>query len=165
MHVTGKDLGRLVEKMRRLGMRATPQRREILRLLAESGRHLTARQVHTKMRAKFPDVSHDTVYRNLRTLALMGMACQSHLQTGRAGRFALVPEHHHHMICIECGYTVDLPGCPVTDYLSEMTDAHDFEATGHVFEVYGRCAPCRDDGSTDGQGPEGEYSGQGGDSR
>lgn len=158
--MTGKNLGRLVEKMRDMGMRATPQRREIVRVLAESGRHLTARQVHAKMRVKFPDVSHDTVYRNLRTLALMGLACQSHLQTGRASRFALVPNHHHHMICIECGHTVDLPGCPLTDYLADMTAAHDFEATGHLFEVYGRCTRCRHGGTGEGgAGREGAAGG------
>lgn len=137
------DLDGLLQILRGHGLRVTPQRREILRLLLESNRHLTAQECFEKLRPSFPDLSLDTVYRTLRTLTVLGIACQSHLQTPHVSRFGLAAgEHHHHLVCIDCGDTFDLDVCPVSPGIQETAARLGFQVAGHALEIYGYCKAC-----------------------
>src|SRR5690554_4040702 len=99
--MAGDRLGEIMARLRAAGLRGTPQRRAIVQVLLDSPRHLTAQEVYDQVRGSFPELSLDTVYRTLRTLAQLGIACQSHLQTRHANRFslAMADDHHHHLIC------------------------------------------------------------------
>lgn len=136
-------MDQIIADLRTRGLRITPQRRLILRLLHEAEGHLTAQEVYERVRPVFPDVSLDTVYRTLRTLAVLGVACQAHLQTPHASQFGLASgRHHHHMICIECGDTVEILDCPLAPFLEAAAARHAFRPAGHALEVYGYCAEC-----------------------
>ena len=141
-------LDAVIETVRASGLRVTPQRRAILRVLIEERSHLTAQEVYERLRPLFPELSLDTVYRTLRTLAGMGIVCQSHLQTRHANRFSLALErhHHHHLICLDCGESIEFQDCALPAALSRLAERYDFVPTGHAFEVYGYCARCRDAG-------------------
>ena len=148
-------LDELITRVRGAGLRATPQRRAILQVLLETGRHLTAQEVYERLHPSFPELSLDTVYRTLRTLAQLGIVCQSHLQTRHANRFSLAvaDHHHHHLICITCGRSVEFSECALPVSLTEVARRHDFAPLGHAFEIYGYCGPCRAAGG--GAGGEG----------
>lgn len=143
-----EQMEQLLAHLRARGLRITPQRVQILKLLLEHDEHLTAQEIHDRLRPLFPDLSLDTVYRTLRTLAVLGIVCQSNLQTPSASRFALAPggHHHHHMICIECGTAMEIPDCPLPSFLDDVTARYGFSAAGHALEIYGYCVPCRDGG-------------------
>ncbi|HEX6990177.1 MAG TPA: Fur family transcriptional regulator [Bacillota bacterium] len=142
------ELDEMLSRVRAAGLRVTPQRRAILQVLLEDGGHLTAQQVYDRVRQPFPELSLDTVYRTLRTLAQQGILCQSHLQTRHAHRFSLAAEgrHHHHLICIACGHSVDFAECALPASLAEVARRHGFAPTGHAFEIYGYCGRCRGGG-------------------
>lgn len=141
-------LDEIMTRLRATGLRATPQRRAVLQALLGAGRHLTAQEVHERLRGSFPELSLDTVYRTLRTLAQLGIVCQSHLQTRHANRFslAMADHHHHHLICIDCGLSVEFAECALPASLSDVARRHDFAPTGHAFEIYGYCGKCRPKG-------------------
>lgn len=134
----------VLAQLRERGLRITPQRRSIVELLLEHEGHLTAQEVHDHLLPRFPDVSLDTVYRNLRLLSMLGLVCQSHLQTGQASRFALASgrDHHHHLICIDCGATEEFADCPMDSLVKAVTARHNFTPAGHALEIYGYCAAC-----------------------
>ncbi|MFO7245591.1 MAG: Fur family transcriptional regulator [Thermaerobacter sp.] len=144
----------LMARLRAAGFRGTPQRRAILQVLLASPRHLTAQEVFNQVRDSFPDLSLDTVYRTLRTLAQLGIACQSHLHTRHAHRFSLAAagDHHHHLICIHCGRSVEFAECAVQASLAQVARRHGFALTGHALEIYGYCGDCRRDGGEAGEG-------------
>lgn len=145
-------MDQLLGDLRVRGLRITPQRRQILRLLMEADGHLTAQEVYERVRPLFPDVSLDTVYRTLRTLAVLGVLCQSHLQTPRASQFGLAAgHHHHHLVCIGCGRTIEVLDCPLGPFLDDVAARHAFRAAGHALEVYGYCTGCQE-GRGDGRG-------------
>ena len=57
-------------------------------------------------------------------------------------------EHHHHLICNECGLVQDvtLPSRlehTLDESFAEMAAEVDFTPTGHIIDVYGVCADCR----------------------
>ena len=58
----------MIERLKKCGYRITPQRQEIFDCFKSGGSHYSAEEVHRKVRGSFPNISLDTVYRNLNTL-------------------------------------------------------------------------------------------------
>jgi Fe2+ or Zn2+ uptake regulation protein len=126
---------------REQGLRVTPQRQAIFRILHGSERHPTAEWVHEAARVDMPTISLKTVYQTLNDLAAMGELQQLHLGRGSA-RFDPTDAPHHHLVCESCGAVVDLH--------VDFTDLQVPDGLGHGFLVSsteivfrGRCAACR----------------------
>ena len=125
---------------RERGLRVTPQRQAIFRILHGSDRHPTAEWVHEAARAEMPTISLKTVYQTLNDLAAMGELHQLHLGRGSA-RFDPNDAPHHHLVCESCGAVVDLH--------ADFTDLQVPDGLGRGFLVSsteivfrGRCAEC-----------------------
>jgi Fur family zinc uptake transcriptional regulator len=123
------------------GYKYTGKREEIIRICAEEMRYMSAREIMDRMKAQFPHLSLDTVYRNLATFVELGILEQTELDGEGKFRLACSPDghHHHHVICTVCGKTSSLAGCPM-NHLSILPPG--FQVTGHKFEVYGTCQEC-----------------------
>ena len=79
------------------GLRITPQRDVLLRVLSESHGHPTADELVKQVRAVLPSVSHATVYRNVQELVRAGLV--GTLQRGGgAVQFEVNPDEHHHFV-------------------------------------------------------------------
>ena len=61
-------LKRLRTRAAERGLRMTPQRNVLLRLLSQTRTHPTADELFQRVRRQLPSVSHATVYRNLQEL-------------------------------------------------------------------------------------------------
>ncbi len=122
------------------GFKYTGKREEIIRICAAEKRYLSAREIMEQMKEQYPNLSFDTVYRNLATFVELGILEETELNG--EGKFRLACSthgHHHHVICTVCGKTSSLPSCPMS-VLPGLPD--DFQVTGHKFEVYGTCKEC-----------------------
>lgn len=141
------QLDQVVGQLKERGLKLTPQRLEILRILVEAGRPLTAQEVFQAVRAVHPHVSLDTVYRNLTMLTSSGLANQVNLQNRESARFEFQGEghHHHHMVCLECGKSFCVDSCPGPLLNARPADDPNFRVVGHAFEVYGYCTACQRD--------------------
>jgi Fur family peroxide stress response transcriptional regulator len=90
-----------------LGLRMTPQRQVLLRLLSQTRTHPTADELFRKVRRQLPSVSHATVYRNLQELVRAGLiATLNH--SGGPVQFDANPDDHHHFVCTRCGRVTDI---------------------------------------------------------
>lgn len=138
-------LERAIAKLQELGIRITPQRREILKALLKAGAPLTAREIADRVQKTYPQISMDTVYRNLTMLAQVGLVNQINLQNRESSRFEFQGdgEHHHHVVCLDCGvtYCIDVCPVPVTTVLPQEDPG--FRVVSHAFEIYGYCAACQ----------------------
>lgn len=132
-----------LDEIRHQGHKLTPQRRAVVQALQAAGHPLTAQEVFHHVRQSFPEVSLDTVYRNLRLLTDLGIL---HLIGGRdSDRFELAAgtEHHHHLVCLNCGGSVCIDFCPLDQRWHDAAARHDFQITRHSFDIYGYCNACR----------------------
>ena len=124
------------------GTRLTLQKQAILDALQAGSRLMTAEEVYGWVREKYPNVSLGTVYRNLQTYSKEGQVRRTLLTDGKA-RFELAGNvHHHHLICIACGETSEVPWCPVGSEVSTFMAKCDFTPVNHQFEIYGYCRRC-----------------------
>ncbi len=134
----------LINKLRERGLKVTPQRRAILEALRNLDQSATALEVWDQVRRSFPDMSLDTVYRNLNMLTDIGMIGIVNLRGGEASRFEMERgRHHHHLICLKCGDTVCLEFCPIDEHDVAAAEQHGYKVVGHAVELYGYCPGCK----------------------
>jgi Fur family peroxide stress response transcriptional regulator len=97
----------LTELFRERGLKVTPQRQCIFRVLHRHESHPTAETVYAAAVAEQPTLSLRTVYQTLNDLAAMGEIQALDLGTGSA-RFDPNVSAHHHLVCVECGKVRDI---------------------------------------------------------
>lgn len=102
-----KSPAELTELFRARGLKVTPQRQCIFRVLHGTEAHPTAESVYAAASAEMPTISLKTVYQTLNDLAGMGEIQQLDLGTGST-RFDPNVEGHHHLVCTRCGKVRDL---------------------------------------------------------
>ena len=55
---------------------------------------------------------------------------------------ACTPTHHHHLICRNCGLTVEIAADEVEAWAKRIAARHGFTQAAHVVDVFGLCAEC-----------------------
>lgn len=131
----------LTELFRARGLKVTPQRQAIFRILHRADEHPTAESVYAAVTAEMPTVSLRTVYQTLNDLAEMGEILQLDLGTGSA-RFDPNVDAHHHLVCERCGRVVDV----YTDTAGlriAPRQRHGFDITATEVVFRGTCPACR----------------------
>jgi len=130
----------LVAGLRRAGLRVTAPRRAVCAVLAGAGaEHLTAADVARRAGAA---VDLSTVYRTLDALESLGMVEHVHLGHG-AGAYHVGPASgHHHLVCENCGRTVDVPLGALQRAIEQVTAPLGFVPDSAHFAIVGRCAVC-----------------------
>ena len=100
-------------KCRKQGLKITPQRMAVYRVLLETTAHPSAELVCKTVRKQFPNVSLDTVNRTLLTLNNIGAAFIVE-GSGDAKRFDANTNDHQHFKCIQCKRIYDIFHEPFT---------------------------------------------------
>ena len=137
-----------LQHLRRVGLKQTEQRNTILRTFLETREHLSTDELHRLVKKKDAGIGFTTVYRTLKLLAGCGLASEVAFHDGIA-RF----EHqynrrsHHHMVCTECGASVEFFSPEVGEIEQEIGRKHHYLTTRHTFQIYGVCQDCRKDDS------------------
>ncbi|EGL83157.1 ferric uptake regulator, Fur family [Caldalkalibacillus thermarum TA2.A1] len=123
------------------GYKYTGKREEMIRIFAAEKRYMTAKEMLEKMQEYYPGISFDTIYRNLALFEQLEIVEATQLKDERIYRMTCSPHnHHHHLICTECGRTERINMCPM-DAIFGTPDG--FTITGHKFEIYGYCDQCK----------------------
>lgn len=94
------------------------------------------------MRQTFPNMSHNTIYRNISEFAELGIV-ERQVQGDRASvkfQCDFEQEHHHHFICSNCGKVIELKDCPLSKEITDQLGG--CKVTGHLFQIYGLCPEC-----------------------
>lgn len=123
-----------------LRRRNTWQRGTILRAIEAASCHLAAEDIHRRVRRRGRPIGLATVYRSLETFVREGVVEPAYLGDGRV-RYALVTNHHEHLVCLGCGGWESLDACLVPRPPGR-TDSG-FHVTGHRLTLYGYCARCQ----------------------
>jgi Fe2+ or Zn2+ uptake regulation protein len=131
-------------RLRRLDQRYTGNRRALVDALVGSGRPLTPAEL-----AVDGGNALSSLYRNLGVLEDAGVLRRVASTDGQA-RYELaeeLTEHHHHLVCRECGRVEDVDAprrleTAMARVLDEVASASGFRAEEHRLDVVGVCARC-----------------------
>ena len=128
----------------KLGARNTRQRTAVVEVLRELDKFASAKDIHQALIDGEHKVGLTTVYRTLQSLSDIDAVDSLHMPSGETlYRHCDSADHHHHLVCTECGRTEEIDGGAVEKWASQVSSEFDFELTGHDAEVFGVCADCR----------------------
>lgn len=99
-----KKLDSFQTLFRESGLKITPQREAIYRVLLESNNHPSVDEIFEKVRIQFSSISLDTVYRSVESLEKMSLVNRICGVEGK-NHFEASTIPHHHFICMKC-YTI-----------------------------------------------------------
>ena len=135
----------IIEKLRKNGYKITPQRQEILKAILSCSAPQSAEEIHHRITEKHPNISLDTVYRNLNVLLSIDAVCKFNLKEGKSSyEINNGDSHHHHLVCLKCGAAESVDFCPLKHFdQKKILEERDFEIKEHRFEIYGYCAACK----------------------
>jgi len=140
--VPADTLAQVFERLQRVGQRLTPQRMAIVEHLVQSADHVTADDIHTLARERYPYLNLSTVYRTLEMLRDSGIVSETDLGDGRR-QFALLSEDlHHHAICLACGGVINIDDWFFEGIRAQLRTEHGFEARIDHIAIFGVCREC-----------------------
>jgi len=132
----------LITALQRRQYRLTPQRMELVRMIAASEGHPSANLLFESVHDKFPTMSRATVYKTLALLKDIGQVFEinlredSHYDGNR-------PEPHPHLVCVQCGKILDGNVGLDADWLNQMERSTGFVITRPQITLYGLCPACK----------------------
>jgi Fe2+ or Zn2+ uptake regulation protein len=129
----------LVDAFRSQGLKVTPQRQLLFRLLHDNTQHPTAEALFAQASDQMPGISLRTVYQTLNDLTAMGELQQVSFDTGPAHFDPNVADHHH-AVCDTCGTIVDVYVDGADRLAIDGLDGFRPDTTSIVF--HGSCATC-----------------------
>jgi Fur family ferric uptake transcriptional regulator len=132
------------DHLRRVGLKHTGQRDAILRTFLDTRDHLSTDELFRLVRKKDERIGFTTVYRTLKLLAECGLASEVAFNDGIARyEHQYNRRNHHHMVCTECGASVEFFSNDIERIEREIGRKHNYLTTRHTFQVYGVCDACR----------------------
>ncbi|QGN56975.1 Fur family transcriptional regulator [Nostocoides sp. HKS02] len=136
MTTTGGE--RAAESVRR----PTRQRSAVAAVLAGIDGFRSAQELHALLREGGDKVGLATVYRNLQAMAADGEIDMIRTDEGEAVYRACSTGHHHHLVCRQCGRTVEVEGVAVEAWARSVSTEHGFTDVDHTVEIVGLCTTC-----------------------
>jgi len=124
-------------------MRATKQRSAIVDALDSARGFRSAQQLHDELKRAGASVGLTTVYRTLQAMAESGRVDALRRDDGETiYRRCGSDEHHHHLVCRDCGTSVELANDEVEAWAEGAARRHGFTQVTHTAELYGFCRDC-----------------------
>jgi Fur family transcriptional regulator, peroxide stress response regulator len=130
--------------LKEIGLKITPQRQAILRLLEGNKSHPAADSIYREILKEFPGISFATVYNTLSKLAEAGRIQELDIDPGKK-RFDPCTTPHYHFYCKTCGSVLDIasegPSLAGFDqWITRTVDGHRVDAVQLNFK--GMCKDC-----------------------
>ncbi|MFB3884185.1 MAG: Fur family transcriptional regulator [Thermodesulfobacteriota bacterium] len=94
-------------KLKQIGLRVTPQRQAVLKLLKGNPTHPSAEDVYHEVLKEYPRISFATVYNTLSKLAEAGEIQELDIDPSKK-RFDPSLSHHSHFYCRVCTKVYDV---------------------------------------------------------
>ncbi|AGB19955.1 Fur family transcriptional regulator [Thermoanaerobacterium thermosaccharolyticum] len=117
----------------------TPQRELIINIMLDTQGYLSVKEIYEKVKKSFPQVSLDTVYRNLSLLKDINVLSETTI--GNNIMYEIHKDMHDHIMkCIKCGKVYELNICPLDLCINKLDD---FEIVDHKIEITGYCKNCK----------------------
>jgi Fe2+ or Zn2+ uptake regulation protein len=140
------DLHDIIEqRLRQADQRYTAGRRAIVGLLVSAGHPVSIGDISDHL----PEVPRSSAYRHLTDLESLGLVRR--VAAGdEFARFELaedLTEHHHHLLCTNCGKVTDVTLPPrfeqdMATAISQLAGAEGFQPRSHRLDILGACADC-----------------------
>lgn len=141
-HRTPRDIEqKLISHLRDKGYKLTPQRLELIKLLARDRSHPGAMDLLQKVRKAVPRISMSTIYYTLDMMKKEGLIQELEFYD-RDNRYDTNTLDHINLICTKCGRITDFMR-HIPSFTKAVEKETGFQPASMRFEYYGYCKECR----------------------
>ena len=138
-----KDIDKVIKRFRETGLKITPQRLSIFKLLHGNGSHPSAEEIYHEILKIHPSISFTTVYKTLQTLRDLGEIQELTINPERA-HYDPYTREHVHTFCRACKRIEDVKDSPENPLLMELPEGPEsFEIHNIQVHAVGLCRECR----------------------
>lgn len=132
----------LINALKEREYRLTPQRVELVRLIASSEGHPSAAQLYSAIKSRFPTMSQATVYKTLTLLKEMNQVYEIdlHDDSHYDGNF---PFSHPHLVCNQCKKIMDGEFELDKELINSIEKQSGFQIMDSQVVFFGLCSDCR----------------------
>lgn len=124
------------------GVKPTPAREKIFKLIREAKKPVDANQIMQSL-AKHDEINRVTVFRTLSLFVKKQLVLPCEFAEGKTRyELAFLP-HHHHIVCTTCGAVQDIEGCEISEVEAQLSRKFNFQINAHRLEFFGLCKKCR----------------------
>ncbi|GAB4335877.1 MAG: Fur family transcriptional regulator [Candidatus Abyssubacteria bacterium] len=125
-------------------LKFTPQRKAILETVFDLHKHFDADELVEILRHRGKRISRATVYRTLDLMVKAGLVQALELgESRKVYEHVVGHKHHDHLICTECGRTIEFDNGFIELLQQQVCDRLNFQAERHSLRIFGRCENCR----------------------
>jgi Fur family ferric uptake transcriptional regulator len=134
----------LIDYLRDNKLKVTPHRELILETFLNHEGHRSVEEIYKTVRQEDPRIGYTTVYRTMKLLAECGLAREIDLADGITRYEHLFNhEHHDHMICMECGTSIEFFNADIESVQDAASEQLGFKVLDHKLQIYGVCRKCQ----------------------
>jgi Fur family transcriptional regulator, peroxide stress response regulator len=128
--------------LKEIGLKVTPQRQSILRLLDGNKNHPSADNIYSEVLKEYPAISFATVYNTLSKLCSLGKIQELDVDPGRK-RFDPCTTPHAHFYCRACGNVFDVVcDIPFLGSMDDMKTVEEHQVDVIQLNFKGLCKDC-----------------------
>jgi Fur family transcriptional regulator, ferric uptake regulator len=132
-----------LDYLRENNLKLTPHRELILETFLDNEGHRSVEDIYRTVRKFDPHVGYTTVYRTMKLLGECGLARELDLADGITRYEHLFNhEHHDHMICMECGKSIEFYNPEIESLQDAASEQLGFKVVDHKLQIYGVCKDC-----------------------
>lgn len=132
----------LITLFKKNGLKATPQRLAICRLVLSSKEHPTADMVFIEVKKNYPSISHATVYKTISLLKNLGLIVELNFHNCHS-RFDSNVSLHVNIVCPNCNKIIDHQSKIVDEFYKKLESEIGGKLIGQRFDIYKICKECK----------------------
>ena len=127
------------------GFRRGGARRAVIEVLSAEPCAISAIEIEDRLRRLKRRVGRASVYRVLEELTDLDLVHKLDLgaETARYERVEPGGDHHHHMVCDQCGRVLPFSDAALERAVAKLTGDASFEVRDHEIVLHGACGRCR----------------------
>lgn len=115
---------------------------KVLDVLEWAGGFASAQELHGLMTTQGERIGLTSVYRALQGLLKENVVDVLHRKDGEAIYRLCGDGHHHHLVCKNCGRTVEISGGAIEKWATSVAAEQGFTNVDHSVELFGICSRC-----------------------
>jgi len=134
-----------LERLRSSSGRTGGARQLVVDFVGRQNCCLSVQEMHERLRAEGERVGLASVYRTLEGLLDAGLVQRVDLGDGvaRFERADPTGEHHHHLVCDDCGRVQPFADDGLEAELRRVAGGHGYAVAAHEVVLHGACEDCR----------------------
>jgi Fur family transcriptional regulator, peroxide stress response regulator len=125
------------------GLRLTPQRMAICRILGEAPNHPTAQQIFEMLRPSHPSLSLATVYNTLEALINAGAVNALGAAGDDAVHYDIDTSPHINLACLNCHRVINFASEYIQELERDVQSRSGYHLLGSRVMYYGLCPDCQ----------------------